>query len=176
MATSPTKTVKISQTIMLDIDFAKIESVRIVDVDLLILLKDGQRLIVPEGAVRAMMDNEFSINFKGRVFSVASLMELQTFQTQRVSEVGIASNPVLPEQTSEPAARDVQRLDLRGDPEEDGSQQAQTSPKPTSVTTVQGQSSVKASTEADTQARETASSMDHQVDQSSSPQIGRAHV
>ena len=45
MATSPTKTVKISQTIMLDIDFAKIESVRIVDVDLLILLKDGQRLI-----------------------------------------------------------------------------------------------------------------------------------
>ncbi|NCW41241.1 MAG: hypothetical protein EBV79_13660, partial [Betaproteobacteria bacterium] len=71
MATLPTKTVKISQTIMLDIDFSKVDSVRIVDVDLLILLKDGQRLIVPEGAVRAMMDNEFSINFKGRLFSVA---------------------------------------------------------------------------------------------------------
>jgi len=60
MATSPTKTVKISQTIMLDIDFSKVDSVRIVD-------------------------------------------------------VGIASKPALPETSTAPVARDVQRLDLSGD-------------------------------------------------------------
>ena len=115
MATSATQTVKISQTILLDIDFASIESVRIVDVDLLILLKDGQRLIVPEGAVRALMDTDFSINFKGRVFSVASLMELQTFKAQRISEVGIASKPGLPTQPSPAAPLQPERLDLNGD-------------------------------------------------------------
>ncbi|MFZ9372187.1 MAG: hypothetical protein ACO25M_09990, partial [Limnohabitans sp.] len=169
MATSPTKTVKISQTIMLDIDFSKVDSVRIVDVDLLILLKDGQRLIVPEGAVRAMMDNEFSINFKGRLFSVASLMELQTFQALRVTEVGIASKPALPETSTAPVARDVQRLDLSGDLANESRQEAPIPPEPIPevksalVTADQPPSPPKASTEADAQARETASTLDRQT-------------
>ena len=164
---TPTKTIKISQTIRLDIDFDKVESVRIVDVDLLILLKDGQRLIVPEGAVRALMDNEFSINFKGKIFSVASLMELQTFEAKRVTEVGIVTVPDLPKKVDTPGNRDVARLDLTG---EKVASDAPQPDNPTTTTTVAAPAAApaRASTEADAQARLTDSEITRLSDPTSS--------
>ncbi|NBO77999.1 MAG: hypothetical protein EBV28_13630, partial [Betaproteobacteria bacterium] len=116
-----------------------------------------------------MMDNEFSINFKGRLFSVAALMELQTFQALRVTEVGIASKPTLPETSTNPTTPDVQRLDLSGDLDNESRQQAPTLPEPIPVvqsallTANQPPASPKASTEADAQDRETASTLDRQT-------------
>ena len=71
---TPGQVLKVTQVIKVDFKVADIQSVRMVGVDIIIELKSGERLVIPEGGVRAMMDPEFKIRFADSDVLVAALI------------------------------------------------------------------------------------------------------
>ena len=68
------RALKVTQHVKIDVNVAEVQSVRLVGVDIVIILKSGERLVIPEGGVRAMMDPDFRIRFGDRELLVAALV------------------------------------------------------------------------------------------------------
>ena len=70
---SPNQALKVTQYVTVGVKAADVQSVRLLGVDIIIILKNGERLVIPEGGVRAMMDPDFKIRFSDRDILVATL-------------------------------------------------------------------------------------------------------
>jgi hypothetical protein len=65
---------KVTQIINVSAKAADVQSVRLVGVDIVIILKSGERLVIPEGGVRAMMDQDLMLHFSDQEVLVAALI------------------------------------------------------------------------------------------------------
>lgn len=88
---------------------AEIASVRVVDTDLILVLKNGQRVTVRDGAMRSMLDPEWRI----------AMVDGEVLGSDLLKQVGKAQVGVLAETTVQPA--DAGTREASGAPAEGGS-------------------------------------------------------
>jgi hypothetical protein len=71
---------------------AEIASVRVLDTDLIVILKSGQRVTIRDGAMRAMIDTNLRIAFAdGEIRAADLLKQVGTVQADALSDLSVAS-------------------------------------------------------------------------------------
>ena len=86
------KTIAATQVIRLPMRAAEIASVRVLDTDLIVILKSGQRVTIRDGALRAMIDTNLRIAFADAEIRAADLLkQVGTVQADALSDLSVAS-------------------------------------------------------------------------------------
>jgi hypothetical protein len=86
------KTIAATQVIRLPMRAAEIASVRVLDTDLIVILKSGQRVTIRDGAMRAMIDTNLRIAFADAEILAADLLkQVGTVQADALSDLSVAS-------------------------------------------------------------------------------------
>jgi hypothetical protein len=86
------KTIAATQVIRLPMRAAEIASVRVLDTDLIVILKSGQRVTIRDGAMRAMIDTNLRIAFADAEIRAADLLkQVGTVQADALSDLSVAS-------------------------------------------------------------------------------------
>jgi hypothetical protein len=86
------KTIAATQVIRLPMRAAEIASVRVLDTDLIVILKSGQRVTIRDGAMRAMIDTNLRIAFAdGEIRAADLLKQVGTVQADALSDLSVAS-------------------------------------------------------------------------------------
>jgi hypothetical protein len=86
------KTIAATQVIRLPMRAAEIASVRVLDTDLIVILKSGQRVSIRDGAMRAMIDTNLRIAFAdGEIRAADLLKQVGTVQADALSDLSVAS-------------------------------------------------------------------------------------
>ena len=86
------KPTAVIQVIRLPIGAAEIASVRVLDTDLIVILKSGKRVTIRDGAMRAMIDPNLRIAFAdGEIRAADLLKQVGSVQADALSNLSVAS-------------------------------------------------------------------------------------
>ncbi|MFN5349601.1 MAG: beta strand repeat-containing protein, partial [Betaproteobacteria bacterium] len=86
------KVIAATQVIRLPMRAAEIASVRVLDTDLIVILKSGQRVTIRDGAMRAMIDTNLRIAFAdGEIRAADLLKQVGSVQADALSDLSVAS-------------------------------------------------------------------------------------
>ena len=95
----PSTVARASKGVKLNVLRSDVKSIRIVDTDFVVQLKNGKKIVIRDGAVKSMMDPEFTLAFKdvdvaaSNVLQHAGPVEINEIATTQVAESGSGTGP-----------------------------------------------------------------------------------
>lgn len=87
---------RVNNLVRLGVARTDVKTIQIVDTDFVVTLKSGRKVVVPDGAVKAMLDPDFSIAFAdGEVLGSSVLQSAGPLEVNTISTTSVGSAPDL---------------------------------------------------------------------------------